>query len=1419
MDNGMLEHRYRALRNHLDKLGYQYPLAVESLPLVERLVSDLLHTTERLRHYKELAQKSFEESRILQLGVEPYKLDNAKLVEECNDLHLKLLHQQEDADKNQKDLKLQIRELKSENSDLQFLNSQRLARIKTLEQESAQKTRKIVQLQGKGVHTVKSPPGHKKKTLSTKPQATFELDSPLKLGTSWQEQYNSVSTQAKNPYVANLLELADQQISNLNREINFLKEEKIQQSDVVATLKNKLENRDKEIQRLRGMLEGGRPIDAVRKDCQCTCKDMTHQLNTLSNEINILERKKRELEEQVEESVSSQHEAMTRAVMLADRNKQLEKELRDMDQVALAVEAECNSAVQENTMRVSKIQVQLENSLRQIAHLEQEMSKMQRTNQELKASLKRMRNEKDELQRKSESARDEKKYSDRINELTIIERDLNEEIEHLIEETTLQKRRIAELESQLASRVTDLGTVTGKTQKKVHPEERPKNKVPTKAPKDKRDGSIDKRTSSPENGVQLNSEQYEALIERLQSERDFYYSECCRLREETGATASCTNCSELQRKLSEKEQQLQELQQANRDLIKEKEILRSLPHRETHSTMTSPTYISPGTDPASGVSWMAVIKHLEQERDLARGNVKSLEEERDALRERLKIATETQITAHTRRGQAITESEEKVRRLEAEKRELLASQGALKVTVSSLESQIESLQSQLFAAQSELTQRARREKITDSDDIVRKLEAEKRELLASQEAHKVTVSSLESQIESLQNHLFAAQSELTQRARREKTITDSEDIIRKLEAEKRELLASQGAHKVTVSNFEGQIESLQSQLFAAQSELTQRARREKTITDSEERVRKLETEKRELLASQGAQKVTVSSLENQIESLQSQLFTAQSELAQHARREKTIADSEERVRRLEAEKRELLASEGAHKVTVSNFESQIESLQNQLFTTQSELTQQRALYNQIKTLQEQTDRALTDSQGKVIQSEMELTNCRERVRQLERDRARSDQEVALLKNEISVMRGTLAEVDREKDELLINIDNKTERAVTLEQELKAKEDRLQKTEEALTETRKKLSTAMDDIASRDAKARSIEQDAKSLRHELKMLEQARESALAESRLLHSDLANITENLRRANSDLESSRREVENLKHQLQEYVSEVRRVEELLAKKEGERNEMLDHFRSLSVEASALESNNHSLETEVQDTRMQLRIAKDRITDLEHLLETKDTLVNSCERQIAELSGNIARLETQIHEESTQRHRTEEDLSVVRDLCTKLDTQKDNLMQQVTESGLTKMQLETELARLRDEQKVLHEKLTKSHESIATLENLLSSCRKEMLDQKLAHEETQAELKRLHLKITDMKEKLGRASSELQQSQQQVAELTHQVSELQRSVTNERFERARLEEECRRTITLSDSQGSSTNHADIQDTDEEGGASSSTDL
>jgi hypothetical protein len=65
----------------------------------------------------------------------------------------------------------------------------------------------------------------------------------------------------------------------------------------------------------------------------------------------------------------------------------------------------------------------------------------------------------------------------------------------MIQETTLQKRRIAELESQLASRVTHPDAAPGKTQKKIDPEKRPRIKSPTRAPKDQKGVIVPKRAS------------------------------------------------------------------------------------------------------------------------------------------------------------------------------------------------------------------------------------------------------------------------------------------------------------------------------------------------------------------------------------------------------------------------------------------------------------------------------------------------------------------------------------------------------------------------------------------------------------------------------------------------------------------------------------------------------------------------------------------------------------------------------------------------------------------------------------------------------------------------------------------------------------------------------------------------------------
>ncbi|KAJ9599735.1 hypothetical protein L9F63_026418, partial [Diploptera punctata] len=76
-------------------------------------------------------------------------------------------------------------------------------------------------------------------------------------------------------------------------------------------------------------------------------------------------------------------------------------------------------------------------------------------------------------------------------------------------------------------------------------------------------------------------------------------------------------------------------------------------------------------------------------------------------------------------------------------------------------------------------------------------------------------------------------------------------------------------------------------------------------------------------------------------------IATETQVAEHARLEKTIIESEERVRKLEAERRELLASQGSRKATISNMETQLESAKHQLLSSQTELSDLRALYNQI----------------------------------------------------------------------------------------------------------------------------------------------------------------------------------------------------------------------------------------------------------------------------------------------------------------------------------------------------------------------------------------------------------------------------------------------------------------------------------------
>ena len=220
------ERKFTALRKRLDQLGYRQPVGIESLPLVEKLFGDLLHTTESLKRAKLQLGKQSEQKGVWEQQVEPYRLDNARLVRENNELHQKVMKLKESTEIKVRDLKANLRRLDHENTDLKFLNTQYVQKLQSIERESQAKSEKVVELQDKNLDAIIQTPGGRKKKIPSRRQR-MEVESFLP------ESHLVTSEDASilkpvvepDPYVADLLKTADLRISQLQHNIASLEQE------------------------------------------------------------------------------------------------------------------------------------------------------------------------------------------------------------------------------------------------------------------------------------------------------------------------------------------------------------------------------------------------------------------------------------------------------------------------------------------------------------------------------------------------------------------------------------------------------------------------------------------------------------------------------------------------------------------------------------------------------------------------------------------------------------------------------------------------------------------------------------------------------------------------------------------------------------------------------------------------------------------------------------------------------------------------------------------------------------------------------------------------------------------------------------------------------------------------------------------
>ncbi|KAF3825185.1 hypothetical protein GH733_005819, partial [Mirounga leonina] len=385
------ERKYINIRKRLDQLGYRQTLTVECLPLVEKLFSDLVHTTESLRKSKLSTVKAEKEK-----------------------------------------LKTTLKKCARETADLKFLNNQYVHKLKLLEKESKAKNERIQQLQEKNLHAVVQTPGGKKRSIAFRRQR-MQIDEPVPPS----EVSSYPVPQPDDPYIADLLQVADNRIQELQLEVHQLQEKLAMMESGLRDYTEQIELREREIERLSVALDSGRSPDILSLET----RNKTNE--KLIAHLNI-QRANKDLEKHIQELMETKETVTTEVVNLSNKNEKLCQELTEIDQLAQQLERHKEEVLETADKELEEAKKEIKRKLSEMRDLEETMAKLQL---ELNLCHKEKERLSDELLIKSDLEtvvhqleQEKQRLNKKMESFAVTERELTLEVERMRLEHGIKRR-------------------------------------------------------------------------------------------------------------------------------------------------------------------------------------------------------------------------------------------------------------------------------------------------------------------------------------------------------------------------------------------------------------------------------------------------------------------------------------------------------------------------------------------------------------------------------------------------------------------------------------------------------------------------------------------------------------------------------------------------------------------------------------------------------------------------------------------------------------------------------------------------------------------------------------------------------------------------------------------------------------------
>lgn len=272
---------YLALRNKLNCLHYCQPLSKDSCALAERLLGDLLATTELYHITKQRADVAEGQVKKEQIALVPLQKENARLVKENNGLHKEIITSKENLSMNDYTWKHQVQQLESEYNDIKQAYLQKDYKIKELEKRNL----KLEERLNKVLTSSFTPAAVAVQRFSMEPAANQEMNERI-LEDLHRETNREVKSEDEESLI-NQMCAADERVQIMTKELSIYKEYKTEAEDRIKELEGMIHERDREIDRLNNIYMTTENMDKMNLEfTQQANSDTIAKLNSQLDYIN-----------------------------------------------------------------------------------------------------------------------------------------------------------------------------------------------------------------------------------------------------------------------------------------------------------------------------------------------------------------------------------------------------------------------------------------------------------------------------------------------------------------------------------------------------------------------------------------------------------------------------------------------------------------------------------------------------------------------------------------------------------------------------------------------------------------------------------------------------------------------------------------------------------------------------------------------------------------------------------------------------------------------------------------------------------------------------------------------------------------------------------------------------------------------------